>query len=487
MLIKTDKDTIQSYFEDTSNLKGGWADEVVFPGRVEDVSSFLKEASRSKLPVTVSGGGTSTTGARVPMGGAVISMERFDKILDMSKDASGAGSANVQAGVSVEELKSAAFAKGLFYPCHPTEKTALVGGTVATNASGSRSFRYGPTRNHVKALKIVLPTGEITRIKRGARVLRRGDSRFVLPGGRAIDIPIPTYKMPPVKNSAGYYAKDGMDLIDLFIGQEGTLCVLVEAEMSLLKKPDDIFSCFAFFRKEEDSWDFVRDAKTLEPLSIEYFDHSALGLLRSKGLSIPARAAASIFFEKELGEKGVDEIIEDWQNLFKKYGVSEDETWAAMTEKEAERFVEFRHSIPSMINEKIRASGFQKISLDIAVPEGSFLKMMRFYADSLRGEGLESVIFGHIGENHVHTNILPRSKNELVSAKRLALKFIKKGVALGGTVSAEHGIGKLKHAYLEELYGSEGVAEMARIKKAFDPAWILGLDNIFSRDLGKEA
>jgi len=111
------------------------------------------------------------------------------------------------------------------------------------------------------------------------------------------------------------------------------------------------------------------------------------------------------------------------------------------------------------------------------------LEMMKFYKDIFRDDGIRNVIFGHMGENHVHANALPASETELERAKSICLKFVRKGVSLGGTVSAEHGIGKIKHAYLREMYGNKGVSEMAMVKKAFDPACILGLDNIFPKEL----
>ena len=483
MLIKTDRETIGSYFEDSSNVKGGWADAVLFPESAEDVSEFLAKASREKTPVSISGGGTGTTGARVPFGGIVVSLEKLNRILDIRRDAHGDGFAGVQAGVLVDDLKKAAESQGLFYTCHPTEKTATLGGTIATNASGSRSFRYGPTRKCVRSLMVVLPTGEIAHINRGEKVLTTNDPRWALDGGKVIEIPLPSYTMPTVKNAAGYYAKDGMDVIDLFIGQEGTLGVVVEAAIDLVRRPDDIFSCFAFFARERDSWYFAQDLKSLRPLSIEYFDRNSLILLRSRDVAVPAHAQAAIFFENDVRKESADETVVSWQRFLKKYHVSEDDVWAAFTEKEAEKFTEFRHSIPSAINEILRGRAVQKLATDIAVPDDKLFEMMDFYAESFKNNDLEHVIFGHIGESHVHANILPRSDDEREAAKAYAMQFVRKGIALGGTVSAEHGIGKIKHAYLEALYGRKGLLEMVRIKKALDPACILGLDNIFPKEL----
>lgn len=483
MLIKKDPDTIKSYFEDSSNLKGGHAESVVFPENIEELAEFLRGAYSEKIPVNVSGGGTGTTGARVPFDGIVVSMERFNKIIDIAKDKI---SATIQAGVMVDDLKKACEREGLFYPCHPTEQTAFVGGTVATNASGARSFKYGPTRRHVNRLEMILADGAVCNVRRGKTFLRRGDSRMTLEDGRQISIPLPTYQMPHVKNSAGYFAKDGMDLIDLFIGQEGTLSVITEIEFGLVMKPEKILSCFVFFKNEKDAWCFSSDLKkdrALDILSIEYFDSNALGLVRLKNKGVPSGANAAIFFEEEATAEKEGESLKRWQALLSANNASLDDTWYAMTEKEAREFMKLRHSVPEAINDIVRRSGFQKLSTDIAVPDGKFLDMMNFYQETLKNAGIRHVIFGHIGENHVHVNLLPKSERELKRSQDICLEFIKKGVALGGTVSAEHGIGKTRHRYLEVMYGEKGLLEMARVKKTLDPNCILGSGNIFPKGI----
>ena len=481
MITKKDPDAIRPYCEDSSNLKGGYAESAVLPETIEDLSLLVREANSAKAPLTVSGGGTGTTGSRITFGGIVVSMERFNRIYVISGKTM---SARLESGVMVEDLKRACEHEGLFYTSHPTEKTASVGGTVATNASGSRSFKYGPTRKYVKRLKMVLATGDIFDIKRGERRISHADSRLVLGNGREIDIPMPAYRFPDIKNSAGYFAKDGMDLIDLFIGQEGTLSIITEIELELVKKPSKILSCFVFFRSEEGSWMFAEDAKAMrDALSIEYFDRNAIGLLRVKDKNIPETAEAAIFFEQEADDKSEEGLLEKWLELILKHGASPDDTWTAMNEKEQDRFTKLRHYIPESINDIVRKIGYQKLSTDIAVPSGSFIDMMNFYKGALERAGIKYAIFGHIGESHVHVNLLPESLEEMGRAKEICLSFIKKGIALGGTISAEHGVGKAKHEYLEMMYGKEGILEMARIKKAFDPNCILGLDNIFPREV----
>lgn len=470
MLIKKDQNSIKSYFEDSSNLKGGYADSIVIPENIDDLSEFVKKANRDKIPITISGGGTNTTGSRIPFGGSVISLEKFNKIIDVSRESM---RAVAQAGVLVEDFKKACESRSLFYASHPTEKSAFLGGTVATNASGARSFRYGPTRKQVKRLKMVMASGTIFEIERGQRILTRNNSV----------IPLPTYKIPKVKNSAGYFAGEGTDYIDLFIGQEGTLSIITQAQLSLSAMPYKIFSSFVFFKNAPDAWSFAAQARRSSALSIEYFDVNALKLLNSKSGNIPEDAQSAIFFEQELTERDEESIMDEWFKTITKHNASLDDTWVAMTAQKCEEFNQFRYSIPESINDIVRSAGMRRLSTDIAVPENRLLEMMNFYVNTLTSCGIEHVIFGHIGECHLHVNLLPKNEMEHKRSKDICLSFIKKGVSLGGTVSAEHGIGKTRREYLEEMYGRNGIIEMARIKKVLDPNWILGLDNIFPKEI----
>jgi D-lactate dehydrogenase (cytochrome) len=134
------------------------------------------------------------------------------------------------------------------------------------------------------------------------------------------------------------------------------------------------------------------------------------------------------------------------------------------------------------MNEWFARHNQRKVSTDMAVPDEVFAGMLRFYQDSLRGGNLRYTIFGHIGDNHVHVNILPRDDTEAARAREIYRTFIRRAVDVGGTISAEHGIGKLKREYLSELYGEEHLREMAELKKSFDPAGILGRGNMFSEE-----
>ena len=292
MIIKTDPSTIQSYLEDSSNLPGGYAEKVFIPETQDDVFSFLKDANKRRCPVTISGGGTGTSGGRIPFGGIVLSTEKLNRIKGLVKKDSG-GEIVAESGVLIKDLKARIEKEGLFYTYDPTEQTAFLGGTIATNASGARSFKYGSTRKSVIGLTLALADGSRLEVERG-KIKAKGAKLIFDIEGKEYKIPVPKYSVPKTKSSAGYYAEEGMDLIDLFIGQEGTLACILEARLKLNQGPQDIFSCFAFFNNEENACSFAIEARDISilkrdnstedinALAIEYFDNNSLDLLRKR-------------------------------------------------------------------------------------------------------------------------------------------------------------------------------------------------------------
>jgi D-lactate dehydrogenase (cytochrome) len=175
--------------------------------------------------------------------------------------------------------------------------------------------------------------------------------------------------------------------------------------------------------------------------------------------------------------------MNEWLVLVETHHALADESWFATNEADQAKLREFRHALPVLMNEWFARYSQRKVSTDMAVPDEAFAGMLRFYQESLRGGDLHHTIFGHIGDNHVHVNILPRNEEEAARAWEIYHRFIRRAVDVGGTISAEHGIGKLKRDYLVELYGEQHLREMARLKLAFDPAGILGRGNMFAEGL----
>jgi D-lactate dehydrogenase (cytochrome) len=509
MLSKSNPDEIQSFVSDASYLPGGLASQVIFPESAAQVAEVLTRATREGTPVTVSGAGTGTVAGRVPFGGYVLATDRLNHIKSIVKE-DGGGRAVVEAGVRLAHFQQLVAAEDLLYPPDPTERSCFLGGNVATNASGARTFKYGPTRNYVGQLRIALATGDLVDLRRGDRHAdAAGRIEIPLPSGRTIEAQLPSYRMPQVrKHASGYYVAPGMDLLDLFIGSEGTLGVIVEVEVKLLPKPEGLLSGVVFFASNESLLAFVADARSaslktryeqsvaeggnlphspsIDARALEYFDNGSLSFLRQKYEAVPARAVGAVFFEQETTPATEDLLMTEWLALLERHQALADESWFATTEQDQEKLREFRHQLPVLMNEWFARYKQRKVSTDMAVPDEEFAGMLRFYDDTLRASDLKYTIFGHIGDNHVHVNILPRDDADASKAREIYMRFVRRAVEVGGTISAEHGIGKLKREYLREMYGDGHLREMAALKRAFDPAGILGRGNIFSETLLSE-
>src|ERR1051325_4938507 len=294
MQTKANPDEIELFLTDASFIRDGHADLVVIPETIDDVSETLARANRDRVPVTVSGAGTGTVGGRVAYGGIVLATDKLNHIKTIDRS----GFAVVEAGVILADLQRAVDQQGLLYPPDPPERGCFVGGNVATNASGARTFQYGPTRNYIRRLKLVLASGEVVNLRRGEV---HADANNRLRIGNSIELTLPDYHMPATrKNASGYFIAPQMDLIDLFIGSEGTLGVICEIEVKLLPKPEGLLSGVVFFADEADVLALVADARRLaDARAIEFFDNESLNFLRAKYPNVPPQAAAAIFFEQE--------------------------------------------------------------------------------------------------------------------------------------------------------------------------------------------
>lgn len=469
----------ESYVSDASFIRDGYADRVVLPESVEEVSEILAGANRDRVPVTVSGAGTGTVGGRVAFGGLVLATDKLNRIKNLVRENEG-GYAVAEAGVILADLQRAVDQQGLLYPPDPTERGAFLGGTVATNASGARTFKYGPTRRYINRLKIVLANGEIVNLRRGD-VRATSDGRIRV---GSVEAQLPSYQLPSTrKNASGYFVAPEMDAVDLFIGSEGTLGVFCEVEVKLVKKPEGLLSGVVFFADETDVLAFVRDARARATArAIEFFDRESLDFLRTKYRDVPANAVGAIFFEQETTEATEEAVLSAWLELLDQHHAFSD-SWFATNEQDQARLREFRHQLPVLMNEWFSRYNQRKVSTDMAVPDEAFPGLFRLYKDTLKSSGLRYTIFGHIGDNHVHVNILPRNDDEGARARELYVEFLQYAASVGGTLSAEHGIGKLKREYLRLFYNDDQLREMAALKTAFDPNGILGRGNIFSEEL----
>ena len=488
MITKTEQNEIQDYLKDASNTKG-FCDAVVYPENTDEVISILKNANAEKTKVTVCGNKTGLVGGSVPTGGIVLSTEKLNKILEINEDEM---YAIVEPGVLLSNFLNELKSKKLYYPPDPTELNCFLGGTVATNASGSKTFKYGPTRNFILGIELVLPTGELLILERGEIIAEKYELSILTNTGRKIEFQIPKVKSLPTKNTAGYYCKENMDAIDLFIGSEGTLGVLTKIRLKLLTAPEGILSAVIFFNSEDDGLDFIElsrkesytsrktnSANTIDALALEYFDKFALDFLRDDFPNIPLTAESAVWFEQEVTESSGEELTDLWIQSIEKYSGDLNNSWIAMNEKDKSKFIEFRHRISAKVNEFISLHNFRKLGTDFAVPDDELKNFYFQLKKDVTKAGLDYVIYGHFGNSHIHLNMLPKNPNEFETAKKLYYDMCIAAIKSGGTFAAEHGVGKNKKELLYEMYGEKIIDDMFKIKKKFDPNLILGNGNIF--------
>jgi D-lactate dehydrogenase (cytochrome) len=296
-----------------------------------------------------------------------------------------------------------------------------------------------------------------------------------------------------------------MELIDLAIGSEGTLGVLTELEIQLSPLPSSITGLMCFFGELPAALEFVRRLRAQLPASslqaagpdglaaIEYFDRAALGLLRRQKQEkpafaelpeIPASPEAAVYAEIHARtQERADDFAVSLAQLLAECGGDEDATWIAEHSRELTRLKDFRHALPEAVNllidERRKAEpGLTKLGTDMAVPAARLEELLALYRGDLAAAGLEGVMFGHIGASHIHVNILPRRLEEYRRGRQLYTDWAKAAVGMGGTVSAEHGIGKLKVELLRAMYGGEGLQQMRRTIEIFNPGFRLNRGNM---------
>ncbi len=450
---------VTPYLEDSSGYKGT-ADQVLIPASLEELRAIVFESSAGQIPVTIAGAGTGLTGARVPHGGWIVSLERFRK-LEIAK-----GKATCGAGIILSELQTEAARTKQFFGPNPTENAASIGGIISTNAGGARSFRFGSVRRHILRLQVTFMDGRTLEFKRGDRV----------------DFPYQTVRMPATtKNAAGYYLQPDLEWVDLLAGSEGTLGIVTEADLELLPEPAAILSGVVFFTSEDSALNAVEEWRMVPGLRLlESIDGRAIDLLRPRYSQIASDAQAALMIEQHL-QSDDDEQVELWAHRLENAGALEEDSWFGFQAVDRERFREFRHAIPAMIVDRARRGNCRKFSSDFAVPLDRNRDLYNYYrrrcAEVFPGQ---YTIFGHIGDANVHVNLLPDTPDGALHAEELMEDFARYVVSVGGTVAAEHGIGKHKIGLLKLMYSAGEIQAMKDVKRLLDPDCLLGRGTIFA-------
>lgn len=517
------KEQYKPYLSDESKMSSEVCDYLFFPQNEAEVAAVVREMADQGVPLTVAGARTGLVGGSVPQRGALISMERLNKVEALYyAPYAQEWRVRAQCAVSLSDLNRMAMQKhfpdlergggeavqeslkkyreypgDFFYPPDPTEMSAFLGGTVATNASGARTFRYGPTRDWVRGIRVVLANGEVLDIPRGKYFASSNGSFTIIDSqGQGRQVKVPDYCAPRTKNASGFYAAPNMDLIDLFIGAEGLLGIITTVDVALCPRGSRC-SVVQFTNSDEQALDLVESLRGQDGLQLDFLElycEKAIELLRRRQAEdavamgmppIPDSAGAAVFFEFAFDPNDEEPDFGLLTEAVERVGLSLEQSWSGYELRELARFKTFRHLLPETVNHLIaerkrQYSGLHKLGTDLAVPDDKLRAMWKVYKDALDRAGLEWLAFGHVGNNHLHINIIPRDMDDLERGLELYARFAAQAVAFGGTVSAEHGIGKIKAKFLGEMYTEPQIAQMKAVKQALDPQWLLNPGNVFS-------
>jgi FAD/FMN-containing dehydrogenase len=454
--LSRDEDVRVAFAADASGLHLV-PDAVARPTSVAEVVEIVREARASGTPITAAGAQTSTTAASISDSGIILSLRGMDRVLDVDPERR---TVRVEPGALVGDVKRAAVAHELLFPPDPTgEDWSTIGGAIACNASGARSLRYGATRPYVASLRVVLASGELVELRR------------------------PRLE----KNTAGYALAH--DPVDWFVGSEGTLGVIVEAELSLLPLPRHVVGLGLPFASESAALAFVvaaRESALVRARCLEFFDEQALAIARDAeaGGGWASGARGFVYAEDSGTAPDVDAEapLDEWLTLAERHEAVIDDVRVFEGEASLRAARAMRHAVPSRMNERgaaFRASGGRKVSTDWAVP----YRQLAPAIDTARGiadrHGVEqAVTYGHAGNGHPHQNFIARDAGEVARIEGVVEETLRHVLSLGGTVAAEHGIGKLKRRWLPLQLTPLQLSAMRALKRELDPQGLLAPGNV---------
>jgi FAD/FMN-containing dehydrogenase len=424
---------------------------VARPNSAREVIDVVRECISTGTQITAAGSQTSTTGASITDRGVLLSLRAMDRVLDLDTTSR---TIRVEAGALVGDVKRLAAEQGLLFAPDPTsEDSSTVGGAIACNASGARTLRYGATRAHVRAMTVVLANGEKVELRR----------------------------TPLEKNTVGLHPVH--DPIDWFVGSEGTLGIVVDAELALLPLPARVTGLALPFGDEASALAFVVAAResTLVPRCLEYFDSLAIELTRDAyGDRLAAPGAAALVYAEDSSDDDPD--LDAWLALAERHGAGVDDTRVFEGEGPLKVAREARHAVPSTMNERgarRREAGGRKVSTDWAVPYRRLAAAITTARMLAEKAGIDqAVTYGHAGNGHPHQNFIANDAAELSRIESVVATTLETVIAMGGTVAAEHGIGKIKRKWLPLQLSPLQRGMMAAIKRELDPKGMFAPGNV---------
>ncbi len=442
--VLLDESELYCYSEDSTNIGGRQVrpDAVVFVETVEQIQQVLRYANSNKIPVISRGAGTNMVGAcTCPKGGIVLNFSKMNKILKLNPIDM---TMTVQPGVVLADIKNTAESEGLFYPPDPSNfRVSTIGGSIAQSSGGAMSFKYGTTKDYILSLTVVLADGTLMKLGKGT-----------------------------IKDASGYH------LNQLIVGSEGTLAVVVEAELKLIPKPESIRSVLGYFETVDAAVDAVNSVlkKKIFPATIDFMDNNSIRTVeRFYPCGLQTDMAAMLLIDIDGFESSMEYQQQCVCDALNTAGASsivtaktEDKREAVWTARRAS-FAATAKLAPDVLSD------------DIIVPRSSISQMVKGCKEICDKYQLEVCIVGHLGDGNIHPQVALNLENEeeFKAYFKAKAEIYALANSFGGTISAEHGIGVEKIAYFENLTDNTVLDYMKKVKKIFDPNGILNPEKIF--------
>lgn len=438
---RTDPEDLICYGYDATDLRYA-PDAVVFPADAEEVVAIVRLANETPFYLIPRGAGSGMSGGSLAVrGGVVLALSRMDRVLSVDKENL---VAVVEPGVVTGHLQEEVASQGLFYPPDPASLAfCTIGGNVATCAGGARALKYGVTKDYVIGLEVVLASGEL--VQTGVQT---------------------------AKGVVGY------DLTKLLVGSEGTLAVITKVVLKLLPQPESRRTLLAVFDQLSEAVAAVTRIITMGvmPSALEFMDKRSIQCVEDYlNVGLPREAGALLLIEVDGVREGVIRHAEEIRTLCLEQGARRVDV--AESEEEAETLWQARRAVsPALF--KLNP---HKVSEDITVPRSRIPEMVAQLEEIGQRRGLIILCFGHAGDGNIHVNIMinRNDPDEVTRTEQAVNEIFQATMALGGTLSGEHGIGITKTPYLGMEIDRMGLEAMRRIKGAFDPRGILNPGKIF--------
>lgn len=487
----------EEYLGDESKMSGNGS-SISFPETIDEVVRVVIEMKKNSTPITVQGGRTGICGGAVPLRGHVLNLSYLNKVLGLYKTDDGY-TIKVCGGLMLSELEQQLYKKSFdtsnwkddsistldtfkkdksyFWPPNPTEDSATIGGILATNAQGICKYLYGGTKQYVEEICLIDSNGCEMTIPRGKYKVR--DKQCILPNNEIVFVDTDVLKLP----------KD-LDLIDLYLGSEGMYGIIVSATLRLIKKPLEMWGIGFFFEAEDNLFKFAKELIHIEDkesasyiAAIEYIDKITLDNIQelkkvttklNELPDIDSKYIGMIYLELHgNNQSGIENIAEKLMELSEKQNCDEESTWALSGEYEIKKLRSFRHAAPESINISLEKSKqldnrIMKLSTDITIIGKNFGDIVTMYRMDAADKDIKIAIFGHIANNHVHVNILPKNYEEYVIGKNLVEKWAKNVSSEDSIIFSEHGIGKVKKQLFKHVTNIKILDNIKKIKKTLD-------------------